>query len=85
MNGLSSRAEDIWREPDKGYLGGRIVAIRNGTSLALTDFFGKDWTVDITGAEVLLEEPLEDEEEIAIRGVQDRSCGVPGDRIEEWD
>lgn len=76
--------EDIWREPDKGYLGGRIVAI-SGASLALTDFFGKDWTVDITGAEIVLEEPLEDEEEIAIRGVRTGPTEFRATRIEEWD
>jgi hypothetical protein len=76
--------EDIWREPDKGYLGGRIVAI-SGTSLALTDFFGKDWTVDIAGAEIDLEEPLEDEEEFAIRGVRTGPSSFRATRIEEWD
>ena len=32
--------EDIWREPDKGYLGGRIVSI-DGTSLALDGLLRK--------------------------------------------
>ncbi len=77
--------EDIWREPDKGYLGGRIVAIRDGTSLSLTDFFGKDWTVDIADAEVRLEEPIEDEEEIAIRGVRTGPATFRAISIEEWD
>ncbi|HET7716498.1 MAG TPA: hypothetical protein VFK86_12815 [Bauldia sp.] len=76
--------EDIWREPDKGYLGGRIVAI-DGASLALTDFFGKDWTVDIAGAEIDLEEPIEDEEELAIRGVRTGPAEFRATRIEEWE
>jgi hypothetical protein len=77
--------EDIWREPDKGYLGGRIIAIEGGASLTLIDFFGKAWTVDIAGAEVRLEEPLADEEEIAIRGVRTGPSAFRAVSIEEWD
>ncbi len=41
--------------------------------------------VDVGGAEVVLEEPLEDEEEIAIRGVRTGPAEFRATHIEEWD
>lgn len=76
---------DKWRDPDKGYLGGHVLSYDKGKSLTLRDFQQREWTVDISGATLKLEEALEEEEDVAIRGVRTGPTTFRARLIEEWD
>lgn len=60
---------DEWSRPDQGYLGGEVLSV-DGGSLRLRAFGGVEWTVDISAAVNSVDEPLEDEGDVAIRGAR---------------
>jgi hypothetical protein len=57
-----------WRKPDQGYLGGEVLSVKDGESLRLKDFDGREWDVDISSAVISVADPLIEEGDIAIRG-----------------
>ena len=59
---------DEWRRPDEGFLGGEVLSVEGVKSLKLRDFDGKEWTVNITASSIVLEDPLDQGGDIAIRG-----------------
>ncbi len=58
-----------WSRPDQGYLGGEVLSV-GGNTLLLKAFDGVQWTVDISAAVNGVDEPLEDEGDVAMRGVR---------------
>ncbi len=77
--------EDYWTSPDNGYLGGRVVAVGEDNTITLRDFRGREWTVDIGDATVMLPEPLMEEGSVGIRGVKTGPTTFRALSIEEWD
>lgn len=77
--------EDQWSVPDKGLLGGYVLAVSDAKSLTLRGFRGREWTVDFSKASISLSEPLMDEGIIAIRGVRTGDTTFRAQSIEEWD
>lgn len=57
-----------WQRPDDGYLGGEAVTVDNEHHLKLKGFDGQEWIVDTTTADVLLDGPIIEEGDVAIRG-----------------
>lgn len=76
---------DQWSRPDEGYLGGRADELLDKTTLRLTDFQRKVWTIDISGAIVTLDNGIEDEGDIAIRGVRTGPAAFRAETIEAFD
>jgi len=50
---LQTKQEEIWENPDKGLLGGEVIA-REGEVLAVKDFTGEVWAIDIQAVEIPL-------------------------------
>jgi hypothetical protein len=76
---------DKWSRPGEGYLGGHADALLDKNTLRLTDFLGKVWTVDMTSATVTLDNAIEDEGDVAIRGVKTGPASFRAESIEEFD
>lgn len=74
-----------WSRPDEGFLGGIVVSVDNKKSLRLKDFQDKEWLVDISGAIVKFDTPVEDEGDIAIRGVRTGSSAFRAETIDAFD
>lgn len=74
-----------WSRPDEGYLGGHADKLLDENTLQLTDFRRKVWTVDISGAAVILDNAIEDEGDVAIRGVSTGPASFRAETITEFD
>jgi hypothetical protein len=74
-----------WSRPDAGYLGGNADRLIDKNTLQLTDFRDTVWTVDISGAKILLDNALEAEGDVAIRGVRTGPATFRAETIEEFD
>ncbi len=73
-----------WSRPAEGFLGGTVVAAGEGW-ITLLDFHNRTWTVDVSGAAVLLDESALAEGDIAIIGKQTGPAAFRADRISEFD
>lgn len=76
---------DEWSRPDQGYLGGNADRLLDRNTLQLTDFQRKVWTVDISHAAITLEGAIEDEGDVAIRGVRTGPASFRAQTIEAFD
>lgn len=76
---------DEWNRPDEGFLGGTVESVDGKTSLRLKDFHGKEWFVDISGAIVKFDSPVEDEGDIAIRGIKTGPSAFRAETIDSFD
>ncbi len=76
---------DAWSRPDHGYLGGHADKLIDSTTLRLTDFQHKVWTVDISRATVTLDNAIVDEGDVAIRGVRTGPSSFRAETIEAFD
>jgi hypothetical protein len=76
---------DQWSRPDEGFLGGTVKSVDGKTSLRLRDFHDNEWAVDISGAAVTLDNAIEDEGDIAIRGVRTGPASFRAETIEAFD
>lgn len=62
-----------------------MTAVSEGKSLTLLDFNGVTWSVDITAADIRLDDSLLEEGDIAITGRRTGETSFKADRIEEFD
>ena len=76
---------DKWSRPDVGFLGGTVENVDATKSLRLKDFHDKEWLVDISGAVITLDNAIEDEGDIAIRGVRTGPLEFRAETIAEFD
>jgi hypothetical protein len=76
---------DKWSRPDEGFLGGTVESVDDKASLQLKDFHDKKWLVDTSGAIVNLDNAIEDEGDIAIRGVRTGPASFHAETIGEFD
>ena len=76
---------DKWSRPDEGFLGGTVEDVDGTKSLRLKDFHDKGWLIDISGAVITLDNAIEDEGDIAIRGVRTGPSEFRAETIEEFD
>jgi hypothetical protein len=74
-----------WSRPDTGKLGGTVVAAVEGQSLTLLDFKGVTWTVDVSAAEIGLDNALIEEGDIAITGTRTGPATFKAATIAEFD
>lgn len=74
-----------WSRPDEGFLGGTVENVDGTRSLRLKDFHDKDWLIDISGAVITLDNAIEDEGDIAIRGVRTGPSEFRAQTIEAFD
>jgi len=74
-----------WSRPDQGFLGGAVLDVKDGTSLRLRAFDGREWQVDISAAKVGFSESLIEEGDVAIRGVRTGASTFKAERIDEFD
>jgi heme/copper-type cytochrome/quinol oxidase subunit 2 len=74
-----------WSRPDEGYLGGHADELLDKNTLRLTDFLSKVWTVDISGAVVTLDNAVENEGDVAIRGVRTGPASFHAEKVGEFD
>jgi hypothetical protein len=74
-----------WSRPDEGYLGGNADRLIDKNTLELTDFRGAVWRVDISSAKVLLDNAIEAEGDVAIRGARTGPTTFRAETIEEFD
>jgi hypothetical protein len=74
-----------WSRPDAGFLGGHADKMLNENTLLLTDFRGKTWTVDLSGATVALDNAIVDEGDVAIHGVKTGSSTFKAETLQEFD
>jgi len=74
-----------WNRPNNGYLGGAVLSVDNDHSLRLKDFSGREWTVDITVATIDTKDPLNDEDDVAIRGKKTAASEFKADSVESFD
>ena len=47
----ANSSEDVWSHPEKGLLGGTVIALASPDEFSLLDFQGKTWLVDFSRAE----------------------------------
>jgi hypothetical protein len=76
---------DYWSRPGEGFLGGTVESVDGKRSLSLKDFHDKVWLVDISGATVSLDNPIEDEGDIAIRGIRTGPSAFRAEMIDAFD
>lgn len=76
---------DEWNRPDEGFLGGTVQSVDGNGSLRLKAFDDKEWLVDISGAIVRFETPVEDEGDIAIRGSRTGPSAFRAETIDAFD
>jgi hypothetical protein len=76
---------DKWSRPDDGFLGGTVENVYGKTVLRLKDFHDKEWLVDLSAAVVTLDSPIEDEGDIAIRGVRTGPAAFRAETIDAFD
>jgi hypothetical protein len=74
-----------WSKPDAGRLGGTVMAVDEGLILTLLDFKGVTWTVDISAAEIRLDNTLLEEGDIAITGTRSGPAAFKAATIVEFD
>ena len=74
-----------WSQPDKKFLGGHADKLLDKNTLQLTDFRHQIWTIDISGATVTLDNAIEDEGDVAIRGVRTGITSFRAETIIEFD
>ena len=74
-----------WSRPDEGYLGGTVESVDGKKSLRLKDFHDKEWLVDISNAVIKFDIPLEEEGDIAIRGVRTGADAFRAETIDSFD
>lgn len=74
-----------WSRPDEGFLGGHVDRMQDDVTLVLTDFQKRVWTIDISGANVSLDNPIVDEGDVAIRGVRTGPSTFKAVMIAEFD
>jgi hypothetical protein len=74
-----------WSRPEEGFLGGHADRMPNEMTLVLTDFQGKVWTVDLSGAAVSLDNSVVDEGDVAIRGVKTGPATFKAETVVEFD
>ena len=76
---------DKWSRPEDGFLGGTVEGVDGKTSLRLKDFHDKEWLVDISAAVIVLDNAIEDEGDVAIRGVRTGPMEFRAETIEAFD
>lgn len=74
-----------WSRPDEGYLGGTVESVDGKSSLHLKDFNDKEWLIDISNAVIKFDTPLEEEGDIAIRGVRTGATAFRAETIDSFD
>ena len=73
-----------WSRPAEGYLGGEVLSV-DGSILRLRDFRGEQWSVDISAAANSVDERLEHEGDVAIRGKVTGPQEFKADSIDAFD
>ena len=76
---------DKWSHPEEGRLGGTVKSVDGKTSLRLKDFHDKEWLVDISGAVINLDNSIEDEGDVAIKGLKTGPAEFRAETIEAFD
>lgn len=72
-------------DPDKGWLAGTATGFDGKSTLTVRDFTGINWTVDVQGARIKLDEPLGSEEDLSIKGVRTGPAAFRATSIRDWD
>jgi hypothetical protein len=73
-----------WSRPDEGFLGGEALSVEDGR-LRLKAFDGREWLVDVSGASILVAEPLVEEGDIAIRGKRTGPFSFKAEQVDAFD
>lgn len=72
-------------DPGKGWLAGPALSFDGKSTLVMKDFSGREWTVDVTGAKITLDEPLGSQEDVSIKGERTGPSAFRAHSIEDWD
>jgi hypothetical protein len=74
-----------WSRPDQSYLGGTVLNAPVDGKIQLMDFHDKKWTVDVSTAQLKIDQPLLEEGDIAIRGTRTGPNSFRAEIIDEFD
>lgn len=75
----------FWSRPERGFLGGKADLLLSDQQLRLIDFDLNVWTVDISGAQINLDNPILSEGDVAIRGQVTGPMQFRADVVEAFD
>lgn len=81
--GVQAKKAKFWSEPENGYLAGTIIEVEE-TSIQLTDFHEKIWTVDIEHANIPPVVLISEGEKIKIIGKITSSSNFLAAEIRPW-
>ncbi len=82
---LTQSPEKLPPSPSLGILTGTVLAFDGKSTVTLKDFTGKSWTVDVTGAENNLDDPIGAEEDVEIKGAQTGPATFKAQSLKDWD
>ena len=74
-----------WSRPDAGFLGGTVLEDDGEGAIRLQDFHDKMWTIDVSGADIDLDNTLIGEGDIAIEGERTSDDTFRARKITEFD
>jgi len=78
--------EQQWSQPEKGYLGGKIMqSYGSDRMLVIRDFHGFEWMIDTTNTVVKEGTHFSSGYYVKIRGVQTGEANFRATTIQEWD
>lgn len=69
----------------RGELTGTVVSFDGKSSLVVKDFAGGLWTVDVSHAQVTLDDPLGHEDDVEIHGRRTGAATFEAQTIKDWD
>ena len=72
-------------EPDLGSLTGTVVSFDGKSAMVLKDFTGHIWSVDVTGAKLILDDPLAADEDVEIHGTKTGPATFHAQTIDDWE
>ena len=74
-----------WSRPDQGFLGGTVIEDAVGGKIKVLDFHNKIWSIDVSSAQINLDNTLIDEGDIAIEGTRTGPDTFRARTISEFD
>lgn len=82
---LTRSAETRRNAPAHGFLAGTVTSVDAGKTLTMHDFDGHDWTVEIQGAKITVNNPELQGEDLAIDGAMTGPSAFRARSIRDWD
>ena len=72
-------------EPGKGILTGTVLSFDGGPAMVLKDFTGRNWTIDVSGAKLILDNPMAPRDIVEIHGKQTGADTFRAETIDDWE